>query len=121
MTDDPIDAPAPTGQLRLLEPLAATLRRFIPERADDDGLFGPRSLVWRVHRDRRFLLAGVRSLLMQALHPLAMAGVAQHSNWRRDPFGRIAATSAYMLTVTYGSGRARKTGGARGRAAHRVI
>ena len=69
MTPDPTDIQ--TGQLRLLEPLAAALRRFTVERGGDDGLFGPRSLVWRVHRDRTFILAGVRSLLMQALHPLA--------------------------------------------------
>jgi uncharacterized protein (DUF2236 family) len=121
MTNDPIDVHMPTGQLRLLEPLAATLRRFIPERADDDGVFGPRSVVWRVHRDRSFLLAGVRSLLMQALHPLAMAGVAQHSNWRSDPFGRIAATSAYMFTVTYGSRAAANAAAARVRAVHRHV
>src|SRR5436305_331743 len=44
----------------------------------------------------------MRSLMVQALHPLAMAGVAQHSNWRQDPFGRLAATSSYLLTTTYG-------------------
>jgi uncharacterized protein (DUF2236 family) len=40
--------------------------------------------------------------MVQALHPLAMAGVAEHSNWRQDPFGRLAATGGYVLTVTYG-------------------
>jgi uncharacterized protein (DUF2236 family) len=40
--------------------------------------------------------------MVQALHPLAMAGVAQHSTWRQDPFGRLAATSSYLLTTTYG-------------------
>jgi len=59
-------------------------------------------MVWRVNRDRSFPLAGMRSLMVQALHPLAMAGVAQHSNWRQDPFGRLAATSSYLLTTTYG-------------------
>jgi uncharacterized protein (DUF2236 family) len=44
----------------------------------------------------------MRSLMIQALHPLAMAGVAEHSTWRRDPFGRLAATSSYLLTTTYG-------------------
>ncbi len=39
---------------------------------------------------------------MQALHPLAMAGVDQHSGWRRDPVGRLAATTAYLATVTFG-------------------
>jgi uncharacterized protein (DUF2236 family) len=47
-------------------------------------------------------VAGLRSLLMQALHPLAMAGVDQHSDWRSDPVGRLAATSAYEATVTFG-------------------
>jgi uncharacterized protein (DUF2236 family) len=112
---------APTGQLRLLEPLAATLRRFTPNPTGDDGLFGPHSVVWRAHRDRSFILAGVRSLLMQALHPLAMAGVAQHSNWRQDPFGRIASTSAYMLTVTYGSTTAANAAAARVRAIHKHV
>jgi uncharacterized protein (DUF2236 family) len=111
----------PSGQLRLLEPLAATLRRFIPDQANDDGLFGPKSMVWRLHRDRSFILAGVRSLLMQALHPLAMAGVAQHSNWRQDPFGRIASTSTYMLTVTYGSTRAANAAATRVRAIHKHV
>ncbi|OLC49030.1 MAG: hypothetical protein AUH80_01965 [Chloroflexi bacterium 13_1_40CM_4_65_16] len=85
-----------------LEPLARAYQRAVPEHPRDDGLFGPRSMVWRVNRDRSFPLAGMRSLMVQALHPLAMAGVAQHSNWRQDPFGRLAATSSYLLTTTYG-------------------
>ncbi len=85
-----------------LEPLARVFVRCVPERPADDGLFGPRSAVWRVHRDRSFLVAGIRSLMLQALHPLPMAGVAEHSDWKRDPFGRLAATSGYVLTVTYG-------------------
>ena len=60
-------------------------------------------MVWRVNRDRACTpLAGMRSLMIQALHPLAMAGVAQHSGWQQDPFGRLAATSGYLLTTTYG-------------------
>src|SRR5713226_4641052 len=86
----------------MLEPMARVFERSVPERPADGGLFGPHSLVWRVHRDRTFPLAGMRSLMVQALHPLAMAGVAQHSNWRKDPFGRLAATSSYLLTTTYG-------------------
>ncbi len=85
-----------------LEPLARAYQRAVPEHPADDGLFGPRSVVWRVNRDRCFPLAGMRSLMIQALHPLAMAGVAEHSNWRQDPFGRLAATSSYLLTTTYG-------------------
>lgn len=85
-----------------LDALARTYESAVPARPADQGLFGPRSVVWRVHRDRCFPLAGVRSLMMQALHPLAMAGVAQHSTWKQDPFGRLAATSGYLLTTTYG-------------------
>ncbi len=90
-----------TTHLSPLEPLARAYARAVAGRPKDDGLFGPKSLVWRVNRDRSFPLAGMRSLMIQALHPLAMAGVAQHSNWRLDPFGRLAATSGYVLTTTY--------------------
>ncbi|HET7421139.1 MAG TPA: oxygenase MpaB family protein [Candidatus Dormibacteraeota bacterium] len=91
-----------TARVSPLEPLARAYLRAVPEHPKDDGLFGPRSMVWRVHRDRSFPLAAMRSLMVQALHPLAMAGVAQHSTWRQDPFGRLAATSGYVLTTTYG-------------------
>jgi len=90
------------ARLSPLEPLAKAYARAVSEHPKDAGLFGPASLVWRVNRDRCFPLAGMRSLMVQALHPLAMAGVVQHSNWRQDPFGRLAATSGYVLTTTYG-------------------
>lgn len=91
-----------TARRSPLEPLGRAYARAVPEHPADDGLFGPRSVVWRVNRDRCFPLAGMRSLMLQALHPLAMAGVAQHSTWREDPLGRLAATSSYLLTTTYG-------------------
>jgi uncharacterized protein (DUF2236 family) len=86
----------------LIERSAAAFVSGVPEEAADDGLFGPASLTWRVSADLASPVAGLRSLLMQALHPLAMAGVDQHSGWRRDPVGRLAATSAYLATVTLG-------------------
>lgn len=89
-------------RLSPLEPLAKAYERSVQEHPANDGLFGPRSVVWRVNRDRCYPLAGMRSLMIQALHPLAMAGVAQHSNWKQNPFGRLAATSSYLLTTTYG-------------------
>ena len=104
-----------------MAPLARAYERSVPEHPVDEGLFGPRSLVWRVHRDRSFSLAGMRSLMIQALHPLAMAGVAQHSDWKRDPFGRLAATSGYLLTVTYGDRASAKAASARVRAVHRHV
>jgi uncharacterized protein (DUF2236 family) len=91
-----------TARLRPLEPLARAYQHAVSEHPADDGLFGPRSIVWQVNRDRSFPLAGMRSLMVQALHPLAMAGVAEHSTWQQDPFGRLAATSSYLLTTTYG-------------------
>jgi uncharacterized protein (DUF2236 family) len=81
---------------------AAAFVSGVPEDAADDGFFGPGSVAWRVSTDLASPIAGLRSLLMQALHPLAMAGVDQHSGWRRDPSGRLAATSAYLATVTFG-------------------
>jgi uncharacterized protein (DUF2236 family) len=101
-----------------VESFARAFDRAVLERPVDDGLFGPGSLVWRVHRDRSFLLAGVRSLMMQALHPLPMAGVAQHSTWQSDPFGRLAATGGYVLAVTYGDTKAADRAAARVRAIH---
>ncbi len=72
------------------------------EHPADDGFFGPGSVAWRVSADLSSPVAGLRALHLQALHPLAMAGVDQHSDWRRDPVGRLAATSAYLATVTFG-------------------
>jgi uncharacterized protein (DUF2236 family) len=86
----------------LIERSAAAYVSGVPEDAADDGLFGPASVAWRVSTDLASPVAGLRSLLMQALHPLAMAGVDQHSGWRRDPVGRLAVTSAYLATVTFG-------------------
>lgn len=104
-----------------LQPLADAFSRAVPKHPADDGLFGPRSVVWRLHRDRSFPVAAIRSLMLQALHPLAMAGVAQHSDWRRDPFGRLAATSGYVLTVTYGERAAALAAAERVRAVHKHV
>jgi uncharacterized protein (DUF2236 family) len=49
------------------------------------------------------LIGGLRSLLLQTLHPLAMAGVAQHSDFRHDPWGRLHRTGQFVATTTYGS------------------
>jgi uncharacterized protein (DUF2236 family) len=86
----------------LVERSAAAYAAAVPDHPEDDGFFGPASVTWRVTADLSAPVAGLRSLLMQALHPLAMAGVDQHSNWRLDPVGRLAATSAYEATVTFG-------------------
>jgi uncharacterized protein (DUF2236 family) len=86
----------------LVERSAAAYAASIPEHPADEGYFGPGSVTWRLSGDLVNPIAGLRSLLMQALHPLAMAGVDQHSGWRADPVGRLAATSAYVATVSFG-------------------
>ena len=81
---------------------AAAFAASVPADPADDGFFGPGSVTWRVHADLSAPVSGLRALLLQALHPLAMAGVNQHSQWREDPGGRFASTSAYVLATTYG-------------------
>jgi len=68
----------------------------------DPGLFGPDAVVWRVHADRCGLIGGLRALMLQTLHPLAMAGVAQHSDYRHDPWGRLQRTASFIAVTTYG-------------------
>jgi hypothetical protein len=80
----------------LVERSAAAFVSGVPEDAADDGLFGPASVAWQVSADLAPPVAGLRALLMQALHPLAMAGVDQHSSWRRDPVGTLTVTMAYL-------------------------
>lgn len=105
----------------LMERSAAAYVSGVPEHAADDGFFGPASVAWRVSADLALPVAGLRSLLMQALHPLAMAGVDQHSGWRRDPVGRLAATSAYLATVTFGERAAARHAAARVRRIHEHV
>lgn len=69
----------------------------------DAGFFPEGSAVWEVHRDISTLVAGPRALLLQALHPGAMAGVHDWSRYRQDPLGRLGGTIRWITTVTYGS------------------
>jgi uncharacterized protein (DUF2236 family) len=70
---------------------------------DDVGLFGPSSPVWRVHGHIATLVGGVRALLLQAAHPAALTGVAEHSRYESDPLGRLAGTSRWLTITTFGS------------------
>ncbi len=69
----------------------------------DAGYHLPGSAVWAVHGSMSTIVAGIRVLLMQSLHPGALAGVYDHSGFRRDPLGRLASTIRWIFTVTYGS------------------
>jgi uncharacterized protein (DUF2236 family) len=67
-----------------------------------DRWFGPDAIVRVVHADASMFVGGLRALLLQALHPLAMAGVAGHSGFRGDPWGRLQRTSRFIAMTTYG-------------------
>ncbi|WP_188658060.1 oxygenase MpaB family protein [Sphingomonas metalli] len=70
----------------------------------DPGLFGPGSATWAVHGDfTSMMIGGVASLLVQMLHPAALAGVWDHSNFRRDMTGRLRRTAQFISVTTFGS------------------
>jgi uncharacterized protein (DUF2236 family) len=69
---------------------------------------GPRwfpegSPIQRVHGDASMFVGGIRALLLQSLHPLAMAGVADHSGFQGDPWGRLQRTSYFLAVTTFGT------------------
>lgn len=69
----------------------------------DPGLCGPGSASWRVIGEPAAIAGGLRALLLQVAHPLAMAGVADHSAFRTDPLARLHRTSSYVTASTFGS------------------
>lgn len=70
---------------------------------EDTGLFGPGSVTWRVHGEPILFLAGFRALMLQALHPRAIAGVTQNSGYKADPWGRLLHTVAFVATAIHGT------------------
>lgn len=101
----------------LLSPLAAAVREVLSGRTDGQsdvaraigrppgaaGWFAPGDAIWTVHGSVATFVGGIRSLYLQALHPLAMAGIDRHSTYREDPFGRLQRTGAFIAATTYGS------------------
>ena len=71
--------------------------------AEGERWFVPTDPVWRVHADASMFPGGITSLLLQMLHPMAMAGVAGHSGYKSDPWGRLQRTSHYLATTTFGT------------------
>ena len=68
----------------------------------DPGLFGPHSVTWRIHADFPGMLAGgLAALMLQTLHPLALAGVWDHSHFREDLVGRLRRTTTFVGATTY--------------------
>jgi uncharacterized protein (DUF2236 family) len=87
----------------------------------DLGLFGPGSMTWHIHSEPSTLVGGLRALLVQALHPVAMAAVSQHSDFRNDPWGRFRRTSEYLQLTVFGSTEQAEAAGRRVRAVHRTV
>jgi uncharacterized protein (DUF2236 family) len=92
--------------------------------AEDDrlGFFGPDSVSWRIHSDPSFSVGGLRALLLQALHPVAMDGVARFSGGFRDePWPRLIRTATYVDTLTFGTRTEAARAVARVRGIHRRL
>ncbi|MFF3620589.1 oxygenase MpaB family protein [Streptomyces sp. NPDC002467] len=87
----------------------------------DPGLYGPSSVTWHCHGDPVMWIAGVRALYLQALHPRAVRGVMENSDFRRDAWGRLLRTADFVGTLTYGTTEAAERAGARVRAIHRRL
>jgi uncharacterized protein (DUF2236 family) len=81
----------------------------------------PQSATWQVHLDRSMWVGGVRGLMLQALHPLAMRGVWQNSNFQEDPFGRLRRTADFVGRVTFGSPEEADEIGRRVRGIHKAL
>ncbi|WP_031087152.1 oxygenase MpaB family protein, partial [Streptomyces sp. NRRL WC-3549] len=87
----------------------------------DPGLFGPRSVTWQMHADPMMWVAGVRALYLQALHPRAVRGVMENSDFREDAWGRLGRTADFVGTVTYADAPTAEKYGARVRRIHRSL
>ncbi|MFJ3670871.1 oxygenase MpaB family protein [Streptomyces sp. NPDC090106] len=87
----------------------------------DPGLFTPKSVTWQMHADPMMWVAGVRALYLQALHPRAVRGVLQNSDFRRDAWGRLLRTANFVGTISYGTTDAAERAGARVRKIHTML
>src|SRR5450432_2128941 len=95
-------------------------RQSIHERAGPRW-FGEDRPIREVHGDASMFVGGLRALLLQSLHPLAMAGVAGHSDYRGDPWGRLQRTSYFLAVTTFGQAADAEEAIARVKAVHRHV
>ena len=89
--------------------------------ARDEGLLGPDAVAWRVISHPAALIGGLRSLIIQSLHPLAMAGVAEHSDYRRRPLDRLKRTTYYVAATAFGDTATAHEAAARVRRRHATV
>ncbi|HYH58968.1 MAG TPA: oxygenase MpaB family protein [Thermoleophilaceae bacterium] len=87
----------------------------------DPGLFGPDSITWQVNREGILLLGGGAAIIMQVAHPLVGAGVAEHSNYREDPWGRLYRTLDITTSIVFGSTAKANEASERLRAVHKSV
>jgi len=106
---------------RIAGPEGGAERSRLRQGPVDDRWFPADSPIARVHGDASMFIGGLRALLLQSLHPLAMAGVEQHSGYRGDPWGRLARTSRFLAVTTYGSADDARRQVAAVRAVHRRV
>lgn len=93
-----------------------------PVQRREDGLFGSKSVAWRVHGDvTTMMVGGVAALLLQMLHPSVLGGVWDHSNFRQDMLGRLRRTARFIALTTYGGREEAETAIARVRAVHAKV
>ena len=83
--------------------------------------FAEDRVIRRVHSDASMFVGGLRALLLQSLHPLAMAGVANHSDYRADPWGRLQRTADFLASTTFGPATLAEESIARVRQVHRRV
>jgi uncharacterized protein (DUF2236 family) len=83
--------------------------------------FTPDSALWRVHREWLLCLSASRALLLELAHPLIAAGVAEHSNYRGDPFGRLTRTLMVMTQLSFGAPPAARRAGRQFHGCHRKV
>lgn len=87
-----------------------------------DGMFGPQSVVWRVHGDvTSMMVGGISGLLLQMLHPAVLAGVWDHSNFRQDMLGRLRRTARFIALTSYGGRTEAEAAIARVRSIHEKV
>ena len=92
------------------------------EQEDRLGFFGPDSATWRIHTDPSYAVGGLRALMLQALHPVAMDGVARNSTGFRDEWWmRMTRTGQYVETLTFGTRTEARRVAARVRGLHRQL
>jgi uncharacterized protein (DUF2236 family) len=117
----PLRDVAASGLRSMLASPSAPPVEHYEQPAGDPGWFGPGSMTWRVHGDRSMFVGGIRALLLQTMHPLAMAGVADHSDYRSDPLGRLQRTGAFIGATTFGGTEQAEQAVAMVRAVHRSV